>query len=147
MPKMKVFLDSSVVIAGILSQTGAARVLLVMSESGQIETFISEQVIVETERTLARKAPEALPAFRQTLRDANPSIISSPTPQEIQDHMDLISDPEDVPILLAAMKAHVDYLATHNTKHFLDDPNVAERSGVKVGTPGEVLGWVREKQI
>jgi len=56
----------------------------------------------------------------------------------------LIADPDDVPILLSAMQAHVDYLATHNTKHFIDDPKVAERAGIKIGTPGDVLAWIRE---
>jgi hypothetical protein len=55
-----------------------------------------------------------------------------------------MDDPNDVPILLAAMKAKVDYLATHDRKHFLDDPKVAERSGLKIGAPGNVLSWIRE---
>ena len=144
MSKIKVFLDSSAVIAGIISSTGAARVLLVMSENGQIETFISEHVIVESERSLARKVPHALPEFRQAIKDANPTIVHNPTPQEIEENLYLIVDSDDVPILLAAMKANVDYLATHNRKHFLDDPKVAERSGLKIGTPGDVLAWIRE---
>lgn len=61
-----------------------------------------------------------------------------------QDHLYLIADPDDVPILLAAMQANVEYLATHNRKHFLDDPKVAERAGIKIGTPGDVLAWLRE---
>ena len=144
MSKIKVFLDSSAVIAGIISSTGAARVLLVMSEAGQIEMFISEQVIVESERSLARKVPHALPDFRQALKDAQPKIIKNPTPKQIEDNLYLIADPDDVPILLAAMHANVDYLATHNRKHFLDDPKVAEMSGIKIGTPGDVLAWIRE---
>lgn len=144
MSKIKVFLDSSAVIAGIISASGAARVLLVMSENGQIETFISEHVIVESERSLARKVPLALPEFRQAIKDANPKIVHNPTPQEIEENLYLIADRNDVPILLAAMKAKVDYLATHNRKHFLDDPKVAERSGLKIGTPGDVLAWIRE---
>lgn len=144
MSKIKVFLDSSAVIAGIISSTGAARVLLVMSETGQIEIFISEQVIVESERSLARKVPHALPDFRQALKDAQPKIIKSPTPKQIEDNLYLIADPGDVPILFAAMQANVDYLATHNRKHFLADPKVAERSGIKIGTPGDVLAWIRE---
>jgi len=56
----------------------------------------------------------------------------------------LIADPDDVPILLAAMQAHVDYLATHNRKHFLNDPKVAKQAGIKIGTPGDVLAWIRE---
>jgi len=38
----------------------------------------------------------------------------------------------------------VDFLATHNRKHFLDDPKVAELSGLRIGTPGDALAWVRE---
>lgn len=144
MSKIKVFLDSSAVMAGVISSKGAARVLLVMSETGQIESFISEHVIVETERSLARKVPDALPDFRQAIKDANLNIIENPTEKEIKDNLYLIADPEDVPILLAAMKANVDYLATHNRKHFIDDPKVAEKSGIKIGTPGDVLAWLRE---
>jgi predicted nucleic acid-binding protein len=144
MSKIKVFLDSSAVMAGVISSAGAARVLLVMSENGQIETFISEQVIVETERSIAKKVPQALPEFRQTLKDANLKVIQNPTPEEIEENLSLIADPDDVPILLAAMKAHVDYLATHNRKHFLNDPKVAEKAGLKIGTPGDVLAWIRE---
>jgi hypothetical protein len=56
----------------------------------------------------------------------------------------LINNPNDVPILLAAMKAKVDYLATHNRKQFLGDANVSERSGLRIGTPGDVLAWLRD---
>lgn len=144
MSKSRVFLDSSAIMAGVISSAGAARVLLVMSETGQIELFISEQVIVESERSLAKKVPQVLPNFRQTLKDAQPKIIKDPTPQQTKDHLYMIADPGDVSILLAAMQANVDYLATHNRKHFLDDPKVAERSGIKIGTPGDVLAWIRE---
>jgi hypothetical protein len=71
-------------------------------------------------------------------------IVDDPSKKEVQANLYLIEDPNDVPILLAAMKAKVDYLATHNRKHFLDDPKVAERAGIKIGTPGDVLAWIRE---
>lgn len=144
MSKIKVFLDSSAVMAGVISSAGAARVLLVMSENGQIETFICEQVIVESERSIAKKVPQALPEFRQTLKDANLKVVHNPTQEEIEENLSLIADPDDVPILLAAMKSHVDYLATHNRKHFLNDYKVAEKAGLKIGTPGDVLAWIRE---
>lgn len=144
MSKIKVFLDSSAVMAGVISSAGAARVLLVMSENGQIETFISEQVIVESERSIAKKVPQALPEFRQTLKDANLKVVHNPTQEEIEENLSLIADPDDVPILLTAMKSHVDYLATHNRKHFLNDYKVAEKAGLKIGTPGDVLAWIRE---
>jgi predicted nucleic acid-binding protein len=147
MSKNRIFLDSSVLIAGVISSTGAARVLMVMSEMGEIELLVSEYVIVETERTLARKVPHALPEFRQAIKDANIKIVHDPSSKEVQGNLYLITDAEDIPILLSAMKAKVDYLATHNRKHFLDDPKVAERSNLRIGSPGDVLMWVREQII
>lgn len=144
MPRIRVFLDSSALIAGVLSSTGAARVLLVMSENGQIEGIISEQVIVESERSIVIKSPRALPGFRQTIKDANLTIVQDPNKNATNDNFYLISDPNDVAILLAAMRASVDYLATHDRKHFLDDPKVAENSGLRIGTPGDALTWLRE---
>jgi hypothetical protein len=38
---------------------------------------------------------------------------------------------------LAAMKANVDYLVTLNRRHFLDDPDVRERTGLRIGVPGD----------
>ena len=37
----------------------------------------------------------------------------------------------------------VDYLVTLNRKHFIDDPDVVQQSGLRIGTPGEALNWVR----
>ena len=41
------------------------------------------------------------------------------------------------------MDAKVDFLVTLNRKHFIDDPGVAMKSGLRIGTPGDALGWVR----
>lgn len=144
MSRVKVFLDSSALIAGVISSTGAARALLVLSENKRIEIFISEQVIVESERSIARKVPQALPALRETLKDAGLKIVRNPVQEEIDKHLYIISDPDDVPILLAAISAKVDFLVTHNRKHFIDDPKVAENSGLRIGTPGDALVWLRE---
>lgn len=71
--------------------------------------------------------------------------MPDPSEEEVQANLYLMDDPNDVPILpFAAITAKVDYLATHDHKHFLDDPKVAERSELKIGTPGDVLAWIRE---
>ena len=43
------------------------------------------------------------------------------------------------------MKAPVDYLVTFNRRHFIDDTGVVARSGLRIGTPGDGLAWVREQ--
>lgn len=144
MSKFNIFLDSSALIAGAISETGAAHVLLQLGESEDILLTISEMVIVESERSIAKKSPRNLNDLRKLIKTAKLRIVNDPSKKEVEANLYLIEDPNDVPILLAAMKAKVDYLATHNRKHFLDDPNVAEKAGLKIGTPGDVLAWIRE---
>lgn len=144
MPKFNIFLDSSALIAGAISESGAAHVLLNLGESRDIVLTVSELVILESERSMARKSPSNLNDLRELIRASNLRIVPNPSQKEVEANLYLINDPNDVPILVAAMKAKVDYLATHNRKHFLDDPKVAERSGLKIGTPGDVLAWLRD---
>lgn len=144
MAKLNIFLDSSALIAGVISETGAAHVLLQLGESEDILLTISEMVIAESERSIAKKSPRNLNDLRNLIKAAKLRIVHDPLNKEVENNLYLIGDPNDVPILIAAMKANVDYLATHNRKHFLDDPKVAERSGLKIGTPGDALAWIRE---
>jgi predicted nucleic acid-binding protein len=143
MPEINLFLDSSALIAGIISAKGAARALLLLAEGGQIAVTISEQVLAETERAIARKVPIALSDLRQAILASQAKIVRDPLPDEVSAHPNLISHPADIPIVLAAMQAKVDYLVTLNHKHFIDDPEVARKSGLNIGTPGDTLSWVR----
>jgi predicted nucleic acid-binding protein len=144
MKKYNIFLDSSALVAGVLSETGAAHVLLLLGESEDILLTVSEMVIIESERAITLKSPRNIPVLRNAIVSSNLTIVRDPSSKEIEANLYLINDPTDVPILLAAIKGKVDYLATHNRKHFLDDPKVAERSGLRIGTPGDVLAWLRE---
>ncbi|HLO28285.1 MAG TPA: PIN domain-containing protein [Anaerolineales bacterium] len=144
MPKFNIFLDSSALIAGAISESGAAHILLNLGESKDIILTVSELVVVESERSMARKSPGNINALRRLIKSANLRIVANPARKEVEANLYLINDPNDVPILLAAMNAKVDYLVTHNRKHFLDDPKVVERSGLRIGTPGDVLAWLRD---
>jgi predicted nucleic acid-binding protein len=145
MSKINLFLDSSALFSGIVSSTGGARALLLLAETNQIFITISEQVVAETERAIARKVPVALADLREAILASKVQIVHDPTPKEVQANLHLISHASDVPILLAAMKANVDFVVTHNRIHFIDDPEVSVRSGLKIGTPGDALLWVREQ--
>ena len=144
MSRASLFLDSSALVAGIISAVGAARALLLLAEADQITLLISEQVVAETERAIARKTPMALKDLRQAILASQAQIVRDPAPDEVLANLDLISHAADVAILIAAMQAKVDYLVTLNKKHFLDDPSVAQRSGLRIGTPGDALAWLRQ---
>jgi predicted nucleic acid-binding protein len=139
------FFDSSALMAGMISAGGAARALLLLAEDKKILLTVSEQVIVEVERNLARKAPQALPFARQLILATKLRIVRDPSPELVKTHMDWISHPADVPILVAAAQARVDFLVTLNTRHFLEDPGVSQRSSLLIGTPGDALAWVRNR--
>ena len=143
MSKANLFLDSSALFAGIISTTGAARALLLLAESEQITITLSEQVLAETERAMARKVPQALADLRAAILISKAQIVQDPAPAEVRESLHLISHPADVPILLAAMKAKVDYLVTHNRLHFIDDPGVAMKTYLRIGTLGDALEWVQ----
>jgi predicted nucleic acid-binding protein len=145
MPKIDLFLDSSALMAGIISAKGAARALLLLGEDEKIILTVSEQVIVEVERNLAIKVPKILPYAREMILHTNLRILKDPSPEEVYKHLDWINHAADVPILVAAARAKVDFLVTLNTRHFIEDANVSCRSGLRIGTPGDALAWVREQ--
>ena len=143
MPEVNLFLDSSALLAGIVSARGAARALLLLAESGHITVTISDQVVTETEHAIARQVPSAINDFREAILASEARIVRDPSPEDVTAHSELISHLANVPILLAAMRDKVDYLVTFNRKHFIDDPNVALQSGLRIGTPGDALDWTR----
>lgn len=144
MPGPELFLDSSALFAGIVSADGASRALLLLAERGLIVVTVSEQAVAETERAIARKVPQALPAFREAVRSTGLRIVRDPSPRGVAAHEKLIAHGADVPIVVAAMQAETDYLVTLNRRHFIDDPGVAARSGLRIGTPGDALTWARK---
>ena len=137
------FFDSSALFAGIVSASGASRALLLLAEAGQVALTVSEQVVAETERAVARKIPRALPDFREAIRATGLCIVRDPSPDEIEAYADIIAHHADVPIVVAAMQSKTDYLVTLNRRHFIDDPAVADRSKLRIGTPGDALAWAR----
>jgi predicted nucleic acid-binding protein len=145
MPKPDLFLDSSALFAGVVSAAGASRALLLLAEGELILITVSEQVVTETEQAVARKVPRALLTYREALRSTGLRIVHDPSPQEVEAHRDIISHAPDVPIVVAAMQAGVDYLVTLNRRHFMDDPRVAAHARLRIGSPGDTLAWVRRR--
>jgi predicted nucleic acid-binding protein len=139
------FLDSSALFAGVVSASGASRALLLLAEGGMIVITVSEQVVAETERAVARKVPRALSTYREALRSTGLQIVPDPSAEMVDRHRDLVAHRADVPVVVAAMQAQTDYLVTLNRRHFIDDPGVAARSGLRIGMPADALAWVRER--
>jgi hypothetical protein len=82
---------------------------------------------------------------RELILHANIRILRDPQVEEVLEHQDWISHPADVPILVAAARARVDFLVPLNVQHFIEELEVSRRSGLRIGTPGDALTWVREQ--
>lgn len=133
----RVFLDTSALIAGIISPTGAAREFLRLCEAGAVELLVSRQVLVEADRNLSEKLPDLIPDYRYFLHHLSPILVKDPDVKLVEKAAHLIHH-KDAPILAAAIQAEVDYLVTWNTRHFHTE-KVMKAVPFKIVTPGEFL--------
>ena len=141
---LRVFLDTSALLAGLASPKGASNMILALAEAGVIGLVISEQVLAEAERNLLEKLPRAIPEYRRFLRSCPLEKVAAPSLGDVSAAREIIQA-KDAPILAAAISAQVSYLVTLDREHFIDDPGVARESGLLIGTPGEFLTWMRSQ--
>lgn len=116
--KPRIFIDADVLFAGAASpnEHSASNLILRMAELTLIEAIASIQVITEAERNLESKIPKAMPAFRM-LVSRSLKIVDDPTPAELEEHCGL-ADPQDLPILIAAIREGCSLLTTYNVRHY-----------------------------
>ena len=95
MKKINIFLDSSALIAGVISEKGAAHALLQLGETQDILLTISEFVVNETKRSIARKSPSDTDNVLKEIKKAKIIIVPNPSEKEIQANLFLINDLND----------------------------------------------------
>lgn len=134
--KLKIFFDSSILIAASISSKGKSREILNLCRQERIVGIISRYVLVETERVLSKKIPDALPRFYKIIKETKFKLIDLEK-KEIQKCKNMISDLGDIPVIAAAIKAKVDFLLTFDKRHFIDDPEVSKKSKLKIIMPKE----------
>ena len=136
--KLRLFVDADVLFAGAASpnENSASNLILRMGELTLIEAITSTQVITEVERSLLDKMPAALPAFR-LLVNRSLKVVEDPDPTELIDHVGL-ADPDDLPILVAAIRGECSLLATFNLRHYQPGS-----PAVEVLKPGDLVLRIR----
>ncbi len=130
----KAFIDASVLFAAAYSPRGSAYQLLRQALEGAITILVGGDVLAEVRRNLEAKAPETLPL----------TIIDDPTPEAIK-RVSRYLNPKDAIIWAAAMAAQPDYFVTWDRKHFLSDPAIAEKSGLTIITPDDLLTTIGKR--
>ena len=135
--KIKVFIDTNVLFAGVHSVTGASATILDLCEAQVLQMVVSRQVLIEADRNFTAKFPQLVGRFRQFMHHLAPLMVEDPTPESIEKAATVV-DRKDAPILAAAQNANVDFLITLDKRHFLN-PKTRQKAMLKVVSPIEFL--------
>lgn len=135
--RIKVFIDTNVLIAGVHSVTGASASILDLCEARVLQMVVSQQVLIEADRNFAAKFPQLVGRFRQFMHNLAPLMVEDPTPDSVEKAATIV-DRKDASILAAAQNANVDFLITLDKKHFLN-PKTRQKIMLKVVSPIEFL--------
>jgi predicted nucleic acid-binding protein len=116
---VRVFLDSNVILSGLICDKGAPRIILDILSLGLpfITGVTGRYNLIETERNLKKKVPDVLPTYRYYLPKMNFTIVPLPSTEEVKRYTGRISE-KDVPVLVSAIKAKADFLVTGDKKDF-----------------------------
>jgi predicted nucleic acid-binding protein len=136
---VKVFLDSNVILSGLLSETGAPRVILdlLSLELPGLAAVTGRYNIIEIERNIRKKAPKALPVYQEYFPKLRIDIVPVPSPADVIKYGGMVVD-KDAPVLVSAVKCGADVLVTGDKKHFAK----VKRSGalsLRIVSPSEFL--------
>ena len=119
-PQYRIFFDTSVYVAALLSPEGAAGELIRLVEGGAIQMVVSEEVIVEIDRVLSKKFPIRVEKSRELLKYLAPEIAPDPTTAQMKPFIHKL-DKGDASILCSAHLAKVSAFVTWNTRDFMSD--------------------------
>jgi putative PIN family toxin of toxin-antitoxin system len=133
-----VVLDTSVVIAGLRSASGASFAVL-EGVGRKFELNISVPLVLEYEAVTKRLARELGLTFEDI--DDVLDYLCSVAHHRLIYYLwrPVLRDPKDDLVLELAVESNADYLVTHNIRDFAG----SERFGVRVVSPRDVLGILR----
>lgn len=133
MKLIKAFLDSSVIIAGLVSESGGSHKILILAESGVIIPLISELVVREVLGNAEKKMPDRYNLFYSLFKNM-PFKLINPAKDDLIRAKALINE-KDAPVLAAALTGRADWLISLD-KHFLTFKAPPE---LATGTPGDFI--------
>jgi predicted nucleic acid-binding protein len=116
---VRVFLDSNVILSGLLSERGAPRIILdVLSLRLPFLIGLTGRYnLIEIERNLKNKMPSLLVLYKAYLPKLNLKVIPLPRPEDIRDFSGQIAE-KDIPVLISAIRSKGDFLVTGDKQHF-----------------------------
>jgi len=136
---IKVFLDSNVILSGLLSDKGAPRVILdlLCLELPLLKGATGEYNLLEIERNIRNRLPAIIDIYQSYLPKLRLEIVPLPPLEALKSYFARIAD-KDAPVLASAVISGADYLVTGDKKDFdkfRDDGSFP----LKVVSPSELV--------
>jgi putative PIN family toxin of toxin-antitoxin system len=144
MTRPDVFLDTSALIAGLLSDSGGARALFALGEAQALQLWCSQDVLAELDTVLRQKIPQQLPVVSAWLARIRIELVQPPSIKTTRKLHRLVGHPKDPVVLAGAVDAKMDYLVTLDREHMLSNPSLRKAHAFPIGTPGDCLAWFRD---
>ena len=134
----RVFLDSSVVFAAVLSPAGGVRKLFLLAEAGILRLVVGPTVLQECDEVIRRKAPGSSSKLAQLLAAAQAETSAPPSKRQIETARSYVHYVPDAHVLAEAIHAKPDWFVTHDKEHFLKSRSKIKLS-FEIGTPGDLI--------
>lgn len=116
---VRLFLDSNVILSGLMSSKGAPRILLdlLSIEVPLLRGMTGRYNLDEIERNLSRRFPGLLSIYQQFLPRIHLEVIDVPSYKEVEPFLGKMSA-KDAPVLASALNGRARYLVTGDKKDF-----------------------------
>jgi predicted nucleic acid-binding protein len=134
--RLRVFVDANILIRGITFPRYPYEILRLAARH-TIVLVVSPSVLADARRYLTLLFPEHLPKLDGFLATALTETIADPAMEEVVNHRDLVRDFKDVPVVMAAAAAGVDFLIS--TDADLTDANESTAALRQFVAPGRVM--------
>jgi len=134
----RIFLDTSVIFAAVLSEMGGARKLFRLGEAGVLQLIVGSNVLRECEEVVRRKATASLPTLAYLLELGVVEIATRSPDDFIEQAKTIVAYEPDAYVLAEAIGAEPDWFITHDKAHFLN-ANPGSSLTIRIGTPGDLI--------
>lgn len=112
---LRLVIDTNIVVSAALNKNGLQRTVLLIATTRPVRLYVSEPIIEEYSRVLARPYLQISKGLRQQLLQLIKNRSRVVVPRR---RIEAALDPDDNMFLECADAARADYLVTGNLKHF-----------------------------
>lgn len=144
-PNLRIMVDAGVLVAGV-GWPGFLHEILQHAVAGDFQLVLSPFVLEEAYACALRLCPAQIRQFDVLLQTIEKEIVPMPTLSELASAPRLTRDPIDLPLVMAAIKAQVDWFISVDRS--LSEPTILLHRYLKVVSPATFLrqsmGWSRD---